>query len=205
MITKQPKKQRRSFIENIQPQKSGKGHKKIVPTADLHCGGGTFRVHGMSWMVLYLKPRCEKKFAEYCRIHGIEYYLPLRTETKIYQRRKVIVEKPVFPGYFFSCMDEEGRLTLLKTNNIVRVFVPPEEKRLLFELDQVRKALMADPTLGSCVALERGKRVRITGGAFMGVEGMVSSLKGRSKVCLNVDMIGRAVAVEVDRQFLEVL
>ena len=39
----------------------------------------------------------------------------------------------------------------------------------------------------------------------MGVEGLVQSLRGKNKVCLNVDMIGRAVAVEVDREYLEVI
>jgi len=159
----------------------------------------------MGWFVLYVKPRCEKKMCEFSRIQGLEHYLPLRMETKIYQRRKVVVEKPVFPGYFFVAADSKERLSLLKTNNIVRILIPPKEEHLLFELEQVRKALTADPTLGSCVALERGRRVRITGGAFMGIEGMVWAIKGRSKVCLNVDMIGRAVAVEVDRDVLEVL
>ena len=159
----------------------------------------------MSWFVLHLKPRCEKKMAEYCRIQEIECYLPLRSELKIYQRRKVQVEKPLFPGYFFMTCDEKGRMALLLTNNIVRTLVPPNEDRFLFELDQVRKALAADPSLGSCQAIEQGKRVRITGGPFMGVEGLVDKMRGRAKVCLNVDMIGRAVAVEVDRQFLELI
>ncbi len=159
----------------------------------------------MSWMVLYLKPRCEKKLAEYCRVKNLEHYLPLRMERKIYQRRKVIVEKPVFPGYFFVSADDEKRLGLLKTNNVVRMIVPPREQDFLFELDQIRKALTADPTLGSRVALERGKHVRITGGAFMGIEGMVSAIKGESKVYLNVEILGRAVVVEVYREFLELM
>ena len=143
--------------------------------------------------------------AEYCRIQAIECYLPLRTELKVYQRRKVQVEKPVFPGYFFMTCDEKGRVDLLKTNNIVRTLKPPNEETFLFELDQIRRALAADPTLGSCQAIERGRRVRITGGPFMGVEGMVENMRGRTKVCLNIEMIGRAVAVEVDRQFLELM
>ena len=166
---------------------------------------GMFRVWQMSWVVLYLKPRCEKKVAEFCRIQGIEHYLPLRTERKIYQRRKVIVEKPVFPGYFFSSIDETDRLSLIKTNNIVKVIVPHDEKQFLFELEQVRKALMADPTLGSSVALERGKRVRIVGGPFMGIEGMVRAMRGQSKVYLNVEILGQAVVAEVFREFLEVI
>ena len=39
----------------------------------------------------------------------------------------------------------------------------------------------------------------------MGIEGIVSSIKGTNKVRLNVDMIGQAIAVEVDREYLEVL
>jgi transcription antitermination factor NusG len=157
------------------------------------------------WHVLYLRPRCEKKMAEYCRQRLFPHYLPLRRETKIYQRRKVTVEKPVFPGYFFVAFDGEGRLTLLKTNNIVRVLKPHSRRQLLHQLAQIRKALAVDPSLGACAALRAGRRVRIQTGPFMGIEGIVRSLKGKAKVCLNVELIGRAVAVEVDRQFLEVI
>ena len=157
----------------------------------------------MEWHVLYLRPRCEKKTAEFCRQRILSFYLPLRRETKIYQRRKVTVEKPLFPGYFFAGCDDDGRLALLKTNNVVRILKPTSRRQLLHELAQIRKALAADPTLGTCAALKTGHRVRILTGPFMGIEGFVSSLKGKTKVCLNVDMIGQAVAVEVERQFLE--
>jgi len=69
----------------------------------------------------------------------------------------------------------------------------------------VRKALRVDPSLGTCQALTAGRRVRIHAGPFMGVEGIVANVKGKAKVCLNVEMIGRAVAVEVDREFIEVI
>jgi len=159
----------------------------------------------MQWHVLYLRPRCEKKMAEHCSIHELVHYLPLRRETKVYQRRKVTVEKPVFPGYFFVSFDREGRLTLLKTNNIVRILEPLSQRQLLHELAQVRKALAVDPSLGACTMLRKGKRVRILTGPFQGVEGTVASLKPNTKVLLNVEMIGQAVAVEVARDFLDVI
>jgi transcription antitermination factor NusG len=162
-------------------------------------------VPGVNWHVLYLRPRCEKKVAEFCRIQDMSHYLPLRRETKIYQRRKVTVEKPLFPGYFFAAFDGDGRLNLLKTNNVVRILAPPSKRELLHELAQIRRALRVDPTLGTCAALKKGRRVRIVGGAFRGIEGVVYSLKGTAKVRLNVDMIGRAVAMEVDRECLEVI
>ena len=159
----------------------------------------------MNWRVLYLHPRCEKKMAEYCKFHKLECYLPLRRQTRIYQRRKVTFENPVFPGYLFASFDWEGRLALLKSNNIVRVLEPLDEQQLLFELDQIRKALAVDPTLVPCSSLTKGRSVRILSGPFMGIEGVVAELKGTTKVRLNVEMIGQAVAVEVDKDFLELV
>ncbi len=159
----------------------------------------------MSWYVLHVRPRTEKKLAEYCRIHGLEHYLPLRAETKIYQRRRVTVEKPIFPGYFFVSFDFEQRALVLKTNYIVNILAPPDEAVLVHELAQIRMALTVDPTLGAAAAIQRGRRVRITGGPFMGVEGVVDVLGGTNKVRLNVDMIGQAVAVEIERGFLELV
>ncbi len=159
----------------------------------------------MNWYVLYLRPRCEKKLAEYCRIHGLKHYLPLRSETKVYQRRKVTVEKPLFPSYFFASFDGEGRLKVLKTNNVLRILEPISKRLFLHQLAQVRKALRVDPTLAAVSAIREGRRVRITGGPFLGVEGLITLIKGKTKVCLNVEMVGRALAVEVNREYLEVV
>jgi transcriptional antiterminator RfaH len=156
-----------------------------------------------TWCVLHVRPRCEKKLVEHCHILGAERYLPLRSETKIYQRRKVTVEKPVFPGYVFVGVDRVQRLGLLKTNLIVRILETEDEAALLNELDQVRKALQVDPSLGADAAIAHGRAVRITGGPFMGIEGWVEEVRGHNKVRLNVDMIGRAIVVEVAREYLE--
>jgi transcription antitermination factor NusG len=155
------------------------------------------------WFVLHVKPRCEKKMADYCAVHAIEHYLPLRQETKIYQRRRVTVQKPVFPGYVFTVFALPQRSDVLKSNTVVRILEVLDQKRLLDELAQIRMALGVDPTLKACSALRRGQRVRIEAGPFQGLEGIVQTLKGKTRVLLNVDMIGQAVAVEVDAELLE--
>ena len=143
--------------------------------------------------------------AEHCETHGISHYLPLREETRIYQRRKVNVLKPVFQGYFFCAPDEEGRIKLINTNHILRFLNPTSTREFLRQLVQVRRALAVDPGLSSRKALRRGLRVRILQGPFMGIEGMVSIIKGTTTVCLNVQMIGQAISVEVDQNFIEQL
>jgi transcription antitermination factor NusG len=81
---------------------------------------------------------------------------------------------------------------------------PGSRRELVHQLAQIRKALRVDPGLVSCSALKRGRRVRIKGGPFMGVEGVVTEVKGITEVTLNVDLVGQAVTVRVDRAFVEV-
>ena len=159
----------------------------------------------MSWHVLYLRPRSEKKVEALCQIREVECYLPLRRETKIYQRRKVTVEKPMFPSYFFANFEKEQRVILLQSNHVISILTPDSDESLRYQLEQIRLALTVDPTLGAESSLEKGLRVRIKGGVFMGVEGVVDAVRGRAKVRLNVDMIGQAVAVDVEPEFLELI
>jgi transcription antitermination factor NusG len=142
--------------------------------------------------------------ASYSALHSIVYYLPLKKETRVYQRRRVTFTKPVFAGYFFAALSDEGRLTLLKTNHIIRCIEIDRQEEFVHELNQVHRALDVDPGLGATASLPKGKRVRITGGPFMGIDGWVSSMKNPYKVWLHVDILGQAVSVEVDRVNLEV-
>ncbi|MEI6149334.1 MAG: transcription termination/antitermination NusG family protein [bacterium] len=155
------------------------------------------------WYVLHVKPRCEKKMAEYCAVKALKHDLPLRQETKVYQRRRVTVHKPVFPGYVFIAFSDDEKLTVLKSNFIVHILNVLDQDKLVHELAQIDQALAVDPSLDACAAFQAGKRVTIRSGPFQGLEGVVQMVRGKTKVILNVEMIGRAVAVEVAVELLD--
>jgi transcription antitermination factor NusG len=155
------------------------------------------------WHVLHVRPRCEKKIATYCSQNGIATDLPLRQETKIYQRRKVTVEKPLFPGYVFVFFTPDERGVVLKSNQIVRIIEVLDQNQLVRELDQIRRVLAIDPTLGASEAFSKGRRVRIVSGPFQGLEGIVETVRGQTRVHLNVEILGQAVVLEVDTELLE--
>jgi transcription antitermination factor NusG len=157
----------------------------------------------MNWMVLHVKPRREKKMGEYCAWLGLEYYLPMRHMPRVYQRRKIDVEKPLFPGYVFVDCPEPQRNEVLMSNFVANVLDVVDQRKLLHELDQIRKALAVDPALGATNAFTRGKLVRVTRGPFQGLEGIIQVVKAGARVVLNVELIGRAVALEVDLDALE--
>ena len=158
-----------------------------------------------NWKVLFVKPRAEKKVSEYCALYNIPFYLPLRENTRVIQRRRVTTLLPVFPGYVFAKFSPGQRLLLLQTNLLVRILEPMQPRRMLRDLIMVRRALRADPALKPAKHLAKGQLVRIVSGPFQGVEGRVDRLSGTLKVVLNIDMIGRAVAVTAETDQVEVL
>ena len=159
----------------------------------------------MSWVVLHLRPRSEKKVAQVCEINGLDYYLPLRAETKIYQRRKVTVKKPMFPGYMFVSYEGDQKICLLRTNHVIHILKPPSEDLLVHQLDQIKKALEVDETLGAEDAVQKGRRGIIKAGPFMGIEGVIDYTGKQGVVRLNIEMIGQAVVVEMDRDYIEII
>jgi transcription antitermination factor NusG len=159
----------------------------------------------MTWHVLYVKPRCEKKVAGHCDKHGLGQYLPLRRETKIYQRRRVTVDKPVFQGYVFACFTPEQKADLMRSHAVLSVLDVEDQALFLRELEQVRLALEVDPTLSVERLLKPGRRVKITSGPFMGLEGTVQTIRGATRVMLAVEMIGQAVVVNAETALLEPL
>jgi len=47
--------------------------------------------------------------------------------------------------------------------------------------------------------------VIIKGGPFMGLEGVIWSLKSTTKVRLNVEVIGQAASLEVAREYIDII
>ncbi|MBP5509824.1 MAG: hypothetical protein J6Z49_02780 [Kiritimatiellae bacterium] len=159
----------------------------------------------VDWKVLYVKPRCEKKMAAFCASYGIPYYLPTSVKTRIVQRRKVNVDLPLFPGYVFAEFPMDSRLKLLQTNLLVRILVPERPFLLARQLVMVRKALHADPMLTAEPPLEKGMNVRVIDGPMMGIIGTIERLASKLRVVVNIEMIGQAVAMTVDRNQVMVL
>ncbi len=181
----------------MKPSDESKPQHATGGTADAWEGAEDVR----RWMVLHLKPRCEKKLADLCRLQGLPSYLPLSVVTRVYQRRRVTFEKPLFPGYLFVALRPSERSIVLKSNYVVRMIVPPRQRSMLRQLVQVRRALRVHPTLSQVRTLRCGEAVRIVAGPLKGLIGDIAILKGgassRLRVVLNVDLIGQAVAVEV--------
>ena len=150
------------------------------------------------WYVLHVKPRTEKKVARYFECYRFFCHLPLYVKVVKVQRRKVRRKLPVFPGYVFTKLFPDERITALKTNLIVNAIHVPHPRRMIHQLRQVEnvsKGIVNEFRVTEMFSA--GDYVRITSGPFRGTEGYIKRAGREAKLCLNVDMVGRAIEIAV--------
>jgi transcription antitermination factor NusG len=149
------------------------------------------------WYVLHVKPRTEKKAVEFLKYYRIWHYLPLFRKVTRVQRRKVVRELPMFPGYVFVRMNPSERMDMLKTNLIVRTIDVLHPRKMIHDLRQIAHASKVGEQLRKVERFVVGEKVRIVHGPFYGIEGYVKKDEGKTLIVLNVDILGQAIAVSI--------
>ena len=160
------------------------------------------KIEGLVWTPVRTKPRQEKKLAEYCQVKSVTYYLPLIKSVKRYDKRSVEHQIPMFPGYVFCAIDEDGYRFLLSSGTIVYRIAINEiiEKQLIkdlidlrnFELLAMQKDVVVRPEIIT------GAQITVTNGPFMGVSGIVEKRKDETLITVNVEILGQSVSAAID-------
>lgn len=149
------------------------------------------------WYVLHVKPRTEKKVMEYLVRYGYFGYLPTYTKVSTLQRRKVRRTLPCFPGYVFSKLYPEERITMLKTNLLVRTIHVAHPRPMIHQLRQISRVSRSKVQLKPVEMCQTGDYVKVVSGPLYGTEGYVVRRGREASLCLNVEILGTAVEVSV--------
>ena len=150
-----------------------------------------------TWYVLHVKPRTEKAVNDHLAVMRVFHYLPLvRKETKA-QRRRIVRYLPVFPGYVFTRLRPDERLTILRTQHIVRTIVVPDPRRMIHQLRQVEHASRLPTDLRLAESFSAGEYVKVVSGPLRGLEGQVVRRGAETSLVLTVDILGRALEATV--------
>ena len=156
-----------------------------------------------SWYVLHVKPRTEKKAMLYLAGNSGFRYLPLVVKITKMQRRKVRREVPVFPGYVFAKLSPDERLTMLKTNLIVRTIFVVRPREMIHQLRQVEHATRARSNVKRVNPFKAGDYVRVKFGPMRGTEGYIRREGANATICMNVEILGTAVEVSISPEDVE--
>lgn len=156
------------------------------------------------WYALTVKPQHEKAVAEHLRLMGLESYLPLYRSRRHWSDRTKTIQLPLFSQYVFARFCLEQRLTILELSSVLSIVgfggvaCPVDERELAALKAIVGSGLPYCPW----PFLRSGQRVQICAGSLKGVEGILAREKSACRVVINVELLQRAVAVEVERDMV---
>ena len=152
-----------------------------------------------AWYAVRVKSRCEKMVSEALRQKGYEEFLPLYWSRRRWSDRLKMIQLPLFSGYLFCRFSAASRVGVLATPGVVLVVgqgrtpIPIDTQ----EVESLRVAVNSGRNLGPWPRLEIGRTVRIEEGSLRGLEGVLLRFKGTDHLILGVQLLQRAVAVEL--------
>jgi len=153
------------------------------------------------WFALVVKCRREKLVTDGLLGRNIETFLPVTRQRRQWSDRVKVMDVPLFPGYVFCKCDYDNRLAVLGTPGVASfvsfgngpAMVPAED------IKGVRTIVDSGLPVSAGPCLHVGQPVRIAEGPLAGLEGILSREKDALRVVVNVEILQRSVAVDVER------
>jgi transcription antitermination factor NusG len=156
------------------------------------------------WYALTTKPRYERATARQLRLKGFEELAPACKVRRRWSDRVKEIEQQLFPGYLFCSFAYEQRLAVLNTPGVLSIVgfgktpAPVDDE----EIAAVRRIVESGARAWPWPCLRAGQRVRIQDGCLEGVTGTLVREHDAWRVVVNVEILNRAVAVEIDRDLV---
>jgi transcription antitermination factor NusG len=158
-----------------------------------------------SWYALYTCARHEKQVALQLAGRNVEHFLPLYSSTRSWKDRRVQLQMPLFPGYVFVRIPIRQRLSALQVLGAVS-FVTANGHPVTVadeEIAEIWRAVNSTAKVEPYPYLKVGQRVRVCSGPLVGLEGILTRKKSFLRVVISLELIQRAIAVEVDAAEIE--
>lgn len=157
------------------------------------------------WFAIYTRSRHEKHVHREFGLRSIESFLPLYETERRWTDRRVHLQVPLFPGYIFARIALRNRLQVLQVPGVARLVgfngtpVPlPQE-----EIDTLRANLLNGIRAKPHHYLTAGKRVIVKAGPLAGLGGILVKQKNKARFVVALELIQRALSVEVNEADLE--
>jgi len=158
--------------------------------------------HG-DWNVLHTRSRQEKALSDDLAAMQIAHFLPLIKQVRYYGRRKFAVELPLFGCYLFMRGAREDAFRADRTKRVAKIIAVADQEKLDSELRNLHLALTQNAVLDPYPYLVSGAAVEVRSGPFRGLQGIVDHRISPNRLILQVEMLGRAVSLEMDAALLD--
>jgi len=159
------------------------------------------------WNVLHVTANHEKRVAQHLTARGVEHYLPLYKERSRWTDRTVELERPLFAGYVFTRFASGQKLSVISIPGVLHLLGGGTECHTVSadELERIRLGLSGGYLLRPHAWLEVGRNVRVRGGVFDGVLGIVTEMRRECKVIIALSAVHRCFSLEIGMDQLELV
>lgn len=154
----------------------------------------------MHWYLVHSKPRQERLALENLDRQGYECYLPTLPAERVRRGAITLVDEPLFPRYLFirlgTDVSAKGWGPIRYTTGVSRLVSFGAEPAkvddaLVLQLQEGELMHKAQPTR----LFDPGEAVRITDGAFNGLEGIFQIAQGDKRVMILIEMMSKPLSV----------
>ena len=159
------------------------------------------------WYAIYTASNHERKIAGALQTKGIETFLPLYAMTKRWKNRTTVkIDVPLFPCYVFAKVARNESARVLEVPMVYSIVSNGREPLPVpeSELNPMRIAIQHrefDP----CPYVKVGMTARIRSGPLAGLQGVIIRKDAKLRVVLNIELIMKSVAVQVDANEIEMI
>jgi transcription antitermination factor NusG len=154
-----------------------------------------------AWFAVHTRTRFEKKVAAQLEEKHLETFLPLFSAKHKWADRQQVVHEPLFPGYVFVHISPvtDNRIAVLRTIGVIHFVghrgigspVPAPEIQAIKTVLEQRIPFLLYPYMNV------GQRVRIRGGCFDGIEGILTGINSDDSLLISVQLIQRSIAMRI--------
>lgn len=158
------------------------------------------------WLVVYTKPRWEKKVDSFLIRKGIESWCPVTKIEKIWTDRKKIIDEPIFKSYVFVRVDEVERYEVLITSGVLNFIYHLGKPAIVrdTDIDTIKRYLLEKDVRIEVISNEKFKidsKVKINYGVFIDKKGTVLKAN-RKKVYVQFESLGQVMVVQFNNEHL---
>ena len=159
------------------------------------------------WYAVHVRSRHENLVATHMQARGYESFLPKCSSRRQWSDRVKEAELPLFPGYVFCRFDRLNRFPVVSIPGVVQVIGVGKEPVAVeeSEIEGIQAALKTGLSPEPWPFLQIGSKVRVERGPLRGVEGVLVGFRGERRLVLSVTLLQRAVAVQVDEEWVRAL
>jgi transcription antitermination factor NusG len=154
------------------------------------------------WLILQIQARFERRVSDQLVGQNRQAFVPVARERRRWTDRYQTIELPMFPGYVFvrAVLKAADRVAILQSSGVfgfvtfngsmARVSDP--------QIRYLRKIAEQQSTWSPYRFVADGPRVRVRGGHFDGVEGILANDKAGTKLVMSIEPMQRSIAVSIE-------